>query len=85
MKSTYTAPGTESESKALDNFEASELSVKYPSAVMTWRNSWERFTLFLELPLELRKVIYPTNAIESMNYCARSPSPGAISLPTRRR
>jgi len=64
----YTAPSIESALKSLDDFEASELGRKYPSAVATWRNAWERFTPFLEFPPELRKVIYTTNAIESMNY-----------------
>src|SRR5690606_30683811 len=65
LKTIYTAPSIESALKALDDFEASELGQKYPSAVATWRNSWERFTPFLEFPPELRKVIYTTNAIES--------------------
>ncbi|ALQ29468.1 hypothetical protein AA310_15830 [Arthrobacter sp. YC-RL1] len=53
---------------ALDDFAGPELGRKYPSAVATWRNTWERFTPFLAFPPELRKVIYTTNAIESMNY-----------------
>lgn len=68
LKTIYTAPSVEAAGKALDDFEASELGRKYPSAVATWRKAWERFTPFLELPPELRKVIYTTNAIESMNY-----------------
>ena len=71
LKSIYTAPSIESAGKALEDFEASELGQKYPSAVATWRNAWERFTPFLEFPTELRKVIYTTNAIESMNYQLR--------------
>ncbi len=71
LKSICTAPSTESAGKALDDFEASQLGQKYPSAVATWRNAWERFILFLEFPPELRKVIYTTNAIESINYQLR--------------
>jgi len=71
LKGIYTAPSIESATKALDEFEASELGRKYPSAVATWRNAWERFTPFLEFGPELRKVIYTTNAIESMNYQLR--------------
>lgn len=71
LKSIYTAPSIESAAKALDDFEASSLGTKYPSAVATWRNAWERFTPFLAFPPELRKVIYTTNAIESMNYQLR--------------
>jgi len=71
LKSIYTAPSIEAAAKALDEFAASELGQKYPSAVATWRNAWDRFTPFLEFPPQLRKVIYTTNAIESMNYQLR--------------
>ena len=37
----------------------------------TWRSAWERFIPFLAFPPELRKVIYATNAIESLNYQLR--------------
>ncbi|GAA3300085.1 IS256 family transposase [Glutamicibacter nicotianae] len=71
LKNIYTAPSIESAAKALDDFEASLLGQKYPSAVATWRNAWERFVPFLAFPPELRKVIYTRNAIESMNYQLR--------------
>ena len=37
----------------------------------TWENAWERFIPFLEFPPELRRIIYTTNAIESLNYQLR--------------
>ena len=37
----------------------------------TWRDAWERFIPFLEFPPEVRRVIYTTNAIESLNYQLR--------------
>ena len=40
-------------------------------AVATWQNAWERFIPFLAFPPELRKIIYTTNAIESLNYQLR--------------
>ncbi len=49
-------------------FEVSELGAKYPSAARVFRDAWERFTPFLAFPNELRRVIYTTNAIESLNY-----------------
>ena len=58
-------------SKALAEFEASELGTKYPSAAATWANSWERFIPFLQFPPMLRKVIYTTNSIESLNFQLR--------------
>jgi hypothetical protein len=50
---------------------ASELGRKYPSAVKTFTDAWERFTPFLAFPPELRRVIYTTNSIESLNYQLR--------------
>jgi putative transposase len=38
---------------------------------MTWENAWERCIPFLVFPPELRKIIYTTNAIESLNYQLR--------------
>ncbi len=37
----------------------------------TWENAWERFTPFLAFPPAVRKIIYTTNAIESLNYQLR--------------
>ena len=44
---------------------------KYPAAVKVWRDAWERFIPFLEFPPALRKIIYTTNSIESLNYQLR--------------
>ena len=56
---------------ALGAFEASDLGRRYPHAVATWTGAWERFTPFLAFPPELRRVIYTTNSIESLNYQLR--------------
>jgi putative transposase len=45
--------------------------VKAPGAIQAWRNAWEEFTPFLAYPAEIRKVIYTTNQIESINYQLR--------------
>ena len=52
----------------MDDVAASELGQKYPLAVTTWTNAWERFVPFLAFPPALRRVIYATNTIESLNY-----------------
>jgi transposase-like protein len=44
-------------------FAESDLGKKYPAAVATWENAWERFIPFLAFPPELRRIIYTTNAI----------------------
>lgn len=35
--------------------------------IQAWRSVWNEFVPFLEFPLELRKIVYTTNAIESLN------------------
>ncbi len=71
LKPVYTAVNAEEAMAELEAFEASELGRKYPTAAKTFRDAWERFTPFLAFPAELRRVIYTTNAIESLNYQLR--------------
>ena len=44
---------------------------KYPSIVKLWKSNWETLTPFFEFPEEIRKIIYTTNAIESLNSTIR--------------
>ena len=39
----------------------------YPAMIQSWHNSWDEFVPFLAFPAELRRVVYTTNAIESLN------------------
>src|SRR5215471_13250555 len=71
LKPVYTAPTVEAADAELLAFTESALGRKYPAAAMTWRNAWDRFIPFLAFPPELRKIIYTTNAIESLNYQLR--------------
>ncbi len=71
LKAVYTAPNEEAAWQALTDFSASDLGVKYPETVATWERAWERFTPFLAFPPMLRRVIYTTNSIESLNYQLR--------------
>lgn len=68
LKPIYTAVNTDAAEVALDEFAESDMGRKYPSAVNTWISAWERFTPFLQFAPEVRKVIYTTNSIESLNY-----------------
>ena len=70
-KAIYTAPNAEAAEAALLEFAESDLGQRYPATVSTWTAAWERFIPFLEFPPELRKVIYTTNSIESLNYQLR--------------
>jgi putative transposase len=71
LRLIYTAIHAEAALEELEAFEASELGRRYPTAARTFRDAWERFTPFLAFPPELRRVIYTTNAIESLNYQLR--------------
>lgn len=71
IKPIYTASDAEAARREWEAFRDSELGVKYPSASMAFDRAWERFTPFLEFPPELRRVIYTTNSIESLNYQLR--------------
>ena len=71
LKPIYQAANEDTALEALEAFEQSELGRRYPSAVKTFHDAWDRFTPFLAFPPELRRVIYTTNAIESLNYQLR--------------
>ena len=71
LKPIYTAADADAARSELDTFADSVWGKKYPHAVATWESAWERFIPFLAFPPELRRVIYTTNAIESLNYQLR--------------
>jgi putative transposase len=71
LKDIYTAPTLEAAEVALLGFADSAMGKRYPAAVAVWERAWERFTPFLAFPIEIRKIIYTTNAIESFNYQIR--------------
>ena len=71
LKAIYTAPTVDAAEAALAELEASEVGQRYPATVSTWTSAWERFIPFLEFPPEVRRIIYTTNAIESLNYQLR--------------
>jgi putative transposase len=66
LKTIYTAPTAEAAEQALDVFEA-EYGERYPMVAKTWRSRWENVIPFFACPAPIRKVIYTTNAIESLN------------------
>jgi putative transposase len=70
LRPIYTAADAEDARGKLETFAAT-WAAKYPHTVTTWEAAWERFTPFLAFPPELRRVIYTTNSIESLNYQLR--------------
>lgn len=71
LRPIYTAANADGALIELEAFEATPLGKKYPSTVKAFRDAWERFTPFLAFPPALRRVIYTTNSIESLNYQLR--------------
>jgi putative transposase len=67
IKLVYTAPSAEAAAAELDAFEASARGQKFPTVVAAWRRAWDRVIPFFAFPPEVRRVIYTTNAIESIN------------------
>ncbi|MDX2054001.1 MAG: IS256 family transposase [Polyangiaceae bacterium] len=72
LRPMYTA---ENETQAKAELEAIEAryNSKYPGVARTFRNRWEHFVPFLAYPPELRRILYTTNAIESLNSQLRKP------------
>lgn len=71
LKPIYQAPTADAALAALDAFTASPLGQANPRSVQVFEDAWERFTPFLAFPPERRRVIYTTNAIESLNFQLR--------------
>ena len=71
LKPIYQAPDAETALVELNDFAKSELGQQNPHTVAAFRNAWERFVPFLGFPPMLRRVIYTTNSIESLNYQLR--------------
>jgi len=71
LKPIYTAVDAEAARAELEAFKATELGKRYPHVAATFENAWERFVPFLAFPPMLRRVIYTTNSIESLNYQLR--------------
>ena len=70
MRTIYTAPTLEAAELAFAGFEA-EFGEQYPGAIDVWRRAWNDFVPFLDYPPELRRIVYTTNAIESINFQLR--------------
>jgi putative transposase len=70
LKKIYQSNTIELASEALDEFEIT-WGEKYPAIVKSWRNNWEKIIPFLQFPKEIRKVIYTTNIVESLNSTLR--------------
>jgi len=67
LKAVYAAENAETARQALAGFARSEWARRYPTIVPSWERAWEQVVPFLTYPKEIRRVIYTTNAIESLH------------------
>jgi len=67
IKPIYTAPSAEAAQAELAAFEQGDWGQKFPTVVAAWRRAWDRVIPFFAFPPAVRKVVYTTNAIESIN------------------
>jgi putative transposase len=67
LRPIYAAASAEAAAAALDAFEAGEWGRKFPTVAAAWRRAWQQVIPFFTFPPEIRRVIYTTNAIESVN------------------
>ena len=70
LKAIYRAATVAQAEQALSAFEA-KWDRKYPSISKSWRTHWPELITFMKYPAEIRKAIYTTNAIESLNRSLR--------------
>lgn len=71
LKSIYRATDAAAASSALDAFDQGPWGQKYPTIAQSWRRNWQAVIPFFAFSAEVRKIIYTTNAIESLNSSVR--------------
>ena len=67
LKPIYTAASAEAAAAELDAFEQGPWGSRFPTVTAAWRRAWDRVIPFFAFPPEVRRVIYTTNAIESIH------------------
>lgn len=67
LRTIYTAPNADLAATALDAFAAGPWGQRYPAIVASWRRAWPHVIPFFAFPPEVRKVLYTTNALESVH------------------
>jgi putative transposase len=70
LKEIYGAPTAEAAAEELKRF-AEKWGKPYASITTLWQRNWERVIPFFAFPAEVRKIIYTTNTVESLNRCFR--------------
>src|SRR5580658_636306 len=80
LKNVYHSPTLEAAETAFEVFKQ-KWSKKYPHAVQSWERNWNELTVYFKYPVELRSMIYTTNAIESLNSTIRKYTKTKVVFP----
>jgi putative transposase len=67
LKDIYRALDATAAEEALTTFEAGPWGQKYPAIGQSWRRVWGEVIPFYAFPIEVRRILYTTNAIEALN------------------
>jgi len=81
LKKVYQAPNRQAAEQALEDL-ADKWGQKYGYAIKSWKANWENLTHFFDFPVEIRKVIYTTNVIESFNSTLRKYTRNKLVFPS---
>ena len=81
LKTVYSAATADEALLRLEEF-ADQWGQDYPTIVKSWRSNWPRIVPFFEYPPEIRRIIYTTNAIESVNMSLRKVTKSRGSFPS---
>ena len=72
LKAIYNAPSEQAAEQALAEFEKA-YQERYPTIAQLWRRNWANIIPIFDYPADIRKAIYTTNVIESLNYSLKKP------------
>ena len=67
LRPIYSAPSADAAAEALTDFEAGPWGTRFPTIAKAWRRAWASVIPFFAFPPEVRRVIYTTNALESVH------------------
>jgi len=81
LKKVYGAATLEEAELRMDEFEE-KWADKYPHIIKSWRTNWQQLMTYFKYPLELRKLMYTTNIIESVNSKFRKVTDGKRVFPS---
>jgi putative transposase len=80
LKPVYKAATADEAERELREFESKW--PKYPAITRLWRDNWNRVIPFFAFPLEMRKIVYTTNAVESLHMSLRKIIKPHVSFPS---